>query len=235
MLFSDDNVAAYININFEPAWESVRPVPLVTIDFGNGTVVRRTLHGNVATYACAGDGVVLDILPGIYEPNTYLDRLRQLKLLHQMVGAGTATESRSGLLVGYHRRQFESLDENESPLKLEELPRASITAAERGTRVILQPDKRIEAHGIAATISSDFQSIASEDLPHWEALAKDTDLNEQFRRQAIHQYLMDQKESLRPEQITRWLYREVLHADLDDPYLGLGKVLFDDYPFPTSH
>ena len=31
--------------------------------------------------------------------------------------------------------------------------------------------------------------------------------------------------------MTRWLDREVLHADLDDPYLGLGKILFDTYPF----
>ena len=31
-----------------------------------------------------------------------------------------------------------------------------------------------------------------------------------------------------PEQIKRWLYREVLHADLDDPYLGLGDALFGD-------
>ena len=35
MLFSNDAVASFVNNNFEPAWECVRPVPLVHIDFGN--------------------------------------------------------------------------------------------------------------------------------------------------------------------------------------------------------
>jgi hypothetical protein len=35
----------------------------------------------------------------------------------------------------------------------------------------------------------------------------------------------------RPEKVTRPLYRDVLHADLDDPYLGLGQALFGTYPF----
>ena len=34
-----------------------------------------------------------------------------------------------------------------------------------------------------------------------------------------------------PAALTKWLYKEVLHADLDDPYLGLGPALFASYPF----
>ena len=66
MLFSQDRVADFINANFEPAWESVRPVPVVRIDFGNGTVLTRTLHGNILTSVCTADGKVLDALPVIY-------------------------------------------------------------------------------------------------------------------------------------------------------------------------
>ncbi len=67
MLFSNDEIADFINTTFEPTWQSVRPVPLVRIDFGNGHVVTRTLHGNIATFVCNADGHVLDILPGIYQ------------------------------------------------------------------------------------------------------------------------------------------------------------------------
>jgi len=35
----------------------------------------------------------------------------------------------------------------------------------------------------------------------------------------------------KPADVTKQLYREVLHADIDDPYLGLGETLFKDYPF----
>jgi hypothetical protein len=36
---------------------------------------------------------------------------------------------------------------------------------------------------------------------------------------------------VRPDEVTRPIYRDVLHADLDDPYLGLGEALFANYPF----
>ena len=34
-----------------------------------------------------------------------------------------------------------------------------------------------------------------------------------------------------PKDLVRWLYKDVLHADLDDPLLGLGEVLNKNYPF----
>ena len=81
MLFSQESVASFVNENFEPTWETVRPVPIVRIDFGNGTVVTRTLHGNIATYVCTADGQVLDLLAGIYTPAVYVQRLQQFRLL----------------------------------------------------------------------------------------------------------------------------------------------------------
>ena len=84
MLFSSADVAKQINDMFEPAWETVRPVPTVTIDFGNGEKITRTLHGNIATYVCTREGTVLDVLPGIYEPKAYTHRLVGIATLHQM-------------------------------------------------------------------------------------------------------------------------------------------------------
>ena len=64
------------------------------------------------------------------------------------------------------------------------------------------------------------------DLAQWGLLAEDTWRNESQRRRLIHERLAGGP--TRPEQIKRWLYREVLQADLDDPYLGLGDALFGD-------
>ena len=47
------------------------------------------------------------------------------------------------------------------------------------------------------------------------------------RRRQIHEHLASGV-LIRPEQIKRWLYRDVLHADLDDPFLGLGGDFFAD-------
>lgn len=230
MLFSNDQVAGYINDHFEPAWQSVRPVPTVTIDFGNGTKITRTLHGNVATYVCRADGSVLDVLPGIYEPKTYEARLEQLVLLHQAVSGDRPRMAVD--LVDYHRQQAKALAAGEPPQRLVRRSMgASITGAELGVRITLEPARRIGARAAAAEGRwSNLAPKSTEDLAGWEELARDTEINEQVRRLKIHQYLAE-KDSVAPKDITKWLYREVLHADLDDPYLGLGKVLFDGYPF----
>jgi len=228
-LFSDESVATVINFNFEPVWVSVRPVPLITIDFGNGKVVRRTLHGNVATYACTSDGHVLDILPGIYEPKTYVDRLRQLQLLYEMTGGGEQEGQNLGMLNVYHRRQYDELSKNRPPLELWNAG-ASIFGAESGVRILMRPAKRIASRAAYANKEKTPTKISTDDLANWEALAQDTAQNESVRRLAIHEFLKDKK-PVNPDDVVKWLYREVLHADLDDPYMGLGKLLFDTYPF----
>jgi len=69
-----------------------------------------------------------------------------------------------------------------------------------------------------------------EDVAGWKTLAEDTQLNETVRRKLIHEMLA--KEGLvKPEKLTKAIYKNVLHADLDDPYLGLGESLFASYPF----
>jgi hypothetical protein len=36
---------------------------------------------------------------------------------------------------------------------------------------------------------------------------------------------------VQPAAVMKRLYKDVLHADLDDPYLGLGPTLFANYAF----
>jgi hypothetical protein len=49
----------------------------VEIDFGRGLKIRRTLTGNIAAYVCAPDGRVVDIIPGLYDPDSYLEELQE--------------------------------------------------------------------------------------------------------------------------------------------------------------
>jgi hypothetical protein len=71
---------------------------------------------------------------------------------------------------------------------------------------------------------------SNSELANWKALIEDTRLNETDRRGQIHTMLASRKLTS-PAAVTKWLYKEVLHADLDDPYLGLGPTLFASYPF----
>jgi len=108
VLFSNHQIVARLQNFFEPVWESVRPVPTLTLDFGNGNVLTRTLNGNIASYVCTAEGKVLDVLPGIYDAAGYMTQLDQMRLLHGYYDAKPASE-RETALRDYHRTQAEAL------------------------------------------------------------------------------------------------------------------------------
>ena len=61
-------------------WRSVRPVPKVTIDFGDGNRLEQTLTGNSIHYVLDSRGRLLEPLPGLYGPAAFrsaLDRVEQ--------------------------------------------------------------------------------------------------------------------------------------------------------------
>ena len=72
--------------------------------------------------------------------------------------------------------------------------------------------------GAVSHLSTDWHSI------NWKAA------NETVRRLMVNEHLA-RAAATTPPAMTKWLYKDVLHADLDDPYLGLGKMLFDGYVF----
>ncbi len=237
MLFSSDDVAEYITEHFEPAWESVRPVPTVTIDFGNGQKITRTLHGNVATYVCDPAGTVLDILPGVYTPEEYRRQLEQLVLLSRYVAAPTPEKSEARL-KDYHARQAALLAKKEPPATLVEDPRAGMSIFRVENPILLIAGgkaNRAAARAVGAgrpgsAAHRNPPKTAAEKIAGWKELAEDTRINETVHRLTIHKKLADSV-PVRPGDMTKWLYKEVLHADLDDPLLGLGEVLGKNYPF----
>lgn len=197
MLFSRDDVANYINEHFEPVWESVRPVPTVTIDFGNGKKITRTLHGNIATYVCAANGDVVDVVPGIYIPNTYIDRLRDIEKIAKSLPADRDTAR--GALRSYHENPVQALK---------------------------NAGEGWDAGSTAMPYAVPMRKLTG--------LYADTQQNERERRDIIHAYLSSAG-GVTPDLMKKWLYREVLHADLDDPYLGVDKALSGSYPFDDPH
>jgi hypothetical protein len=220
-LFSQDRVAEFVNRHFEPAWESLRPVPVVRIDFGNGTVVTRTLHGNILTSVCTPDGLLLDALPGVYTEDGYLKALDRLRLV-----AGAArtrpADQRDEWARAYHRREAQAL-------KIQLLPAGLYVtkgAIERPVEAVV----RKPPVNTAGPPNGPAVGRALEDVSRWAELVEDTRLNETTRRLQIHGLLAGVGLAP-PAKVTRPIYKDVLHADLDDPYLGLGALLFDKYPF----
>ncbi|MBX7222779.1 MAG: thioredoxin family protein [Blastocatellia bacterium] len=79
ILYSNPEVARYLRENYILHWKSVRPVPKVTIDFGDGRKLERTLTGNSIHYVLNAEGQVVDALPGLYGPQAFLRELQSNK------------------------------------------------------------------------------------------------------------------------------------------------------------
>ncbi len=250
-----------IHESFEPVWESVRPVPILTLDFGNGHTITRTLHGNVVTSVCTADGKTLDALPGLYETKTFIEQLNQLWLLHGWLEKKPAAE-RESAWSNYHRTQCEALKKNLPPGQFTAMDPSKMRVERSAKRLMISfvppqaekvaPDKkeapkakadrgkgRVELPAktlltASGSMESPVRPERDRDVSQWKELVQDTQMNETLRRLAIHVKFSSGAPST-PAGLTRWLYAEVLHADLDDPYLGLGPLLNADYPFPDVH
>jgi hypothetical protein len=100
-LYSNQEIARRLGDSFVMHWQSVRPVPRVTIDFGDGRKLERTITGNSAHYVLAADGTPLDVLPGLYGPQQFLAWLDEVEALHAGF-AGISPADRQAQLQQYH-------------------------------------------------------------------------------------------------------------------------------------
>jgi hypothetical protein len=222
VLFSNQQLAGYLNRNFEPAWEMVRPVPIVRIDFGDNRILTRTLHGNIASYVCTGDGTVVDILPGIYNAEAYTRGLAQIRTFAMLLRTNGANGPAQlpARLQQYHRQLAATIRSNPSPgAGQSDRPR------DLGKSIVEFPVERAIA-GAPGPVSNLTNTVpaAGPALGRWLALVEDSRRNETERRLLIHDRLADGA-PVRPQQIKTWLYKTVLNTDLNDPDLGLGDVL----------
>ena len=101
-LYANQEISQYLRENFILTWKSVRPVPKVTIDFGDGRKLERTLTGNSIHYILTPDGQVVDALPGLYGPGAFLTLVSQAGELAKELAA-QSPEQRKAVLARSHR------------------------------------------------------------------------------------------------------------------------------------
>ncbi len=196
MLFADPAIAEFLDDTYECAAVTLRPVPRVEIDFGNGIKLTRTLNGNIATYFCTPAGEVVDLVPGLATPAEYLERARKAASLIGLFGEDPRT-ARSRV-AKYHRSR------SEAPVA------AGRRIADAGKAVVEMPLKR----ALSGLPPDPFQA----------SLHEDAEYNQELRMPAVHAMLAEQPMA-KPEAIRVRLFREILGVDLEDPYLGLAPYV----------
>jgi hypothetical protein len=102
ILYPDPAVGALLREKFVLHWSSERPVPRVTIDFGDGRKLERTVTGNSIHYVLDADGRPIDALPGLYAPSVFKDELDRSLGLHRRLVVIKDSAARVELIQRHH-------------------------------------------------------------------------------------------------------------------------------------
>jgi hypothetical protein len=106
LLYPDDKVRQLLHDKFILTWKSVRPVPKITIDLGDGRKVERTITGNSVHYVVLPDGKVVDVFPGLYGPLPFVERLVKAEAAAQRALRGKDPKAE---LSNYQQQQIADL------------------------------------------------------------------------------------------------------------------------------
>ena len=109
VLYSNAEISSVLRDRFVLHWESVRPAPVITIDFGDGRKLERTITGNSIHYVLDSSGQLLEALPGLYGPKAFLRELTGAEGLYKSV-KGKVDQQRTGLLWQYYSAQLDKIN-----------------------------------------------------------------------------------------------------------------------------
>lgn len=197
VLYSNATVSQALRERFVLHWQSVRPAPRVTIDFGDGRKLERTITGNSIHYVLDTDGRVIDALPGLYGPAAFLRSLARVEDIGRRL-PGLKIETRQQLLAGYHRDSVQAITAE----WLEEAKRAGGTI----------PDSLLPKSNGKSTRAVDIAPLAVgkavTEFSILQAITKDADSLKAITDEAIW---------------TRIAWRHIEDARLDQQSIGLMK------------
>ena len=109
ILYSNKKIAKELRENYILHWQSVRPAPKVTIDFGDGRQIVRTITGNSIHYILDKNGNVIEAIPGLYNPSNFyvylkeISRLNNRKLKTKNYWQSYRTAKRNQILAKWQR------------------------------------------------------------------------------------------------------------------------------------
>lgn len=130
-LYPNTEVSGYLRDHFILHWQSVRPVPRITIDMGDGRRIERTITGNSIHYILDADGNPIDALPGLYGAKAFIAGLDHAFTAEQAAAKLTGTE-RQQYLANYRSTRLSEIVQQWSA-DLEAVNHVAINTAARAS------------------------------------------------------------------------------------------------------
>lgn len=183
ILYSNDEISRYLRENYVLHWQSVRPAPRVTIDFGDGRKIERTLTGNSIHYVLDSKGIIIDALPGLYSPQAFLRFLQDAKaafdapapkglLLPQVTAKGRYAAYRKKAYDRIAAERDKNLRQSGITLTGPKAPAAKTPTAIEASQGTMSKMLVINEIAILDAIADDFSKFRSQiGLDDWRKLA----------------------------------------------------------------
>lgn len=176
VLYSNAEISRVLRENYVLHWKSVRPAPKVTIDFGDGRKIERTLTGNSIHYLLDDSGTIIDALPGLYSPQGFLKYITQAEKVNKIINGASAADKEKAMLR-FRRLMFNDIlaKRNKavaaSKVKLTE-PKNGTSAIDVASRAVTKMAVTDEI-SILRGISDDFSRYEPQiNFDDWNKLAK---------------------------------------------------------------
>lgn len=109
VLYGNEEVSRLLREGFVLHWSSERPVPKVTIDFGDGRALKGTITGNSIHYVLDPRGRLVDALPGLYGPRAF-QRLLEIDRQQALSLSPLDDLAFAFVLAGFHEAELARID-----------------------------------------------------------------------------------------------------------------------------
>lgn len=246
VLYANQEVSQYLREHFVLHWESVRPVPRVSIDFGDGRVLERTVTGNSIHWVLDSTGRLVDGIPGLYGPKAFLAVLERARQVAATLPASEA-EARASIAAYHRTRADEVARERRADLGA---VGAAAAAADDPARALDDATwaKIAALHAAGARLDQGSRSLIERQLPDAEdasriaisktlvespllrlvrefeaSIALDTVKNEYGLHRQLHGWLA-REPSADLAALNERVYAELFLTPATDPWLGLAPA-----------
>ncbi len=175
LLYSNAEISKTLRESYILHWKSVRPAPRITVDFGDGRKIERTITGNSIHYILNENGKILEGLPGLYSPQEFARYLEiasnlhrsaiknpdQLKTFHQM---------RRNQLINKWRSELEVIGAKMSDAEIKASEKSSPTALKAAPLAITKMAVELPMIPVFTPIDESFLK-AKTNLDDWKKLS----------------------------------------------------------------
>jgi len=246
-LYPDAEINKLLKERFILHWQSVRPAPRVTIEFGDGRKLQRTITGNSIHYILDADGRFVDALPGLYGALVFKAELQQTADAIEQIKANPSTYAT--FRNARQRRLLGAWAADLATLKAGVPARGSLTEAElerltsdgrwqqiaelhRNSLIFDPTIRQLVATKFpdaqkAAPIATSKMAVESPMLRVFGNLSRTTSLdtvrnNYLLRTRILAQMNDAESQNWSLAQLNDWVYAQIFLTPNQDPWLGLA-------------